>query len=157
MAAADATEEDGYRVSCWLKSTWEEARREEVQQGGSLPGLLGGKKENRRVGQAGKTDRRGRGRCRRVSACENRCAAHPIASDQSQESGLSQGLTPWGSREQDGWAAADASVHSWYVAWALKEPVVSYKLCPPLLLLSPLAGPGMLGSFLGRTGVHTVL
>lgn len=92
-----------------------------------------------------------------MSTCENRCAAHPTASDQSQESGLSQGLTPWGSREQDGWAAADAGVHSWYVAWALKEPVVSYKLCPPLLLLSPLAGPGMLGSFLGRTGVHTVL
>ena len=87
---------------------------------------------------------------------EQVCPRTPAASDQSQESGLSQGLAPWGSRERDGWAAEDACVHSWCTAWALKEPVVSYKLCPALLLLSPLAGPGMLGSFLGRTGVHTV-
>lgn len=84
---------------------------------------------------------------------EQVCPRTPAASDQSQESGLSQGLAPWGSREQDGWAAEDACVHSWCTAWALKEPVVKLQA---LLLLSPLAGPGMLGSFLGGTGVHTV-
>lgn len=92
------------RVSCCLKSTLEEARREEVQQGGSLPGLLGGKK---RTGEWGRLvrlteERQGEGDAGECVRARTGVPVHPIASDQGQESGLSQGLIPWGSREQDG-------------------------------------------------------